>query len=78
MTSQGDQAATDFKAQISEQIKRAMKRRKISQSELARQMRTSRAVVHRMLCPTETAITLTTISKAAVALELTPRIKLVA
>jgi antitoxin HicB len=50
------------------QIARAMKETKVSQAELARRMKTSRAVVHRLLDATDASVTLSTISKAATAL----------
>jgi DNA-binding transcriptional regulator LsrR (DeoR family) len=45
-----------------------MKRQKVSQAELARRMRTSRAVVHRLLMNAgDVGLTLSTMSKAAAA-----------
>ena len=42
--------------------------RKMTQSELARAIRTSRTVVHRLLDPRDTSVTLATLSKASKAL----------
>jgi transcriptional regulator with XRE-family HTH domain len=47
---------------------RAMTRQKMTQAELARAMRTSRTVVHRLLDPRDTSVTLATLSKASKAL----------
>lgn len=69
--------AGQIKKQISGQLKAAMKRGKVSQAELARRMRTSRAVVHRLVQrPTDTSVTLVTIARASVALGRTMRFKL--
>jgi DNA-binding Xre family transcriptional regulator len=50
------------------QLSAAMKRGKVSKAELARRMKTSRAVVHRLLDESDSSVTLATISKAAAAL----------
>ena len=50
------------------QLSVAMKRSKVSKAELARRMKTSRAVVHRLLDESDSSVTLATISKAATAL----------
>ncbi len=50
----------------------------VSQAELARHMRTSRAVVHRLLDATDPSVTLATISKAATALGRSVRVALAA
>lgn len=60
--------ATEFKKSLSEQLIKALKREKVSQSELARRMGTSRAVVHRMLKASDPSITLLTIERAVQAL----------
>lgn len=49
-------------------IQRAMVRRKMTQTGLARAMRTSRTVVYRLLDPTDTSVTLATLAKASKAL----------
>jgi ribosome-binding protein aMBF1 (putative translation factor) len=53
---------------LSEKIERAMAKRNMSQAELARTMRTSRTVIHRLLDPRDTSVTLATLSKASKAL----------
>jgi hypothetical protein len=52
-------------------IKKAMKAKGISPSEMARRMRTSREAVYRLLDPTRTGITLDSLQRAALALGLT-------
>lgn len=59
--------SADFKAQFADGMRKALKKRGLSQSELARRMATSRAVVHRLLKGDDTAITLQTMAKAAAA-----------
>lgn len=49
-------------------IQKAMQARDMTQTELARRMKTSRTVVHRLLDPSDTGVTLTTIAKASKAL----------
>ena len=55
-----------------------MKAQKVSKTEMATRMRTSRMVVNRLLDENDTALTLDTLSKAAAALGCTLRFKLVA
>jgi predicted XRE-type DNA-binding protein len=50
------------------ELAQAMKSAKVSHAELARRMKTSRAVVHRLLNAEDSAVTLATISRAAAAL----------
>lgn len=50
------------------ELQRSMDRTDVTQAELARRMKTSRAVVHRLLDATDSAVTLATISRAATAL----------
>jgi antitoxin HicB len=50
---------------LAAKIERAMVRRNMSQAELARTMRTSRTVMHRLLDPRDTSVTLATLSKAS-------------
>jgi antitoxin HicB len=45
-----------------------MVRQKMTQVELAKAMRTSRTVVHRLLDPHDTSVTLATLAKASKAL----------
>ena len=53
---------------LAAKIEKAMARRKMTQTELAKAMRTSRTVVHRLLDPNDTGVTLATLSKASKAL----------
>ena len=50
------------------QIARLMERRKISKSEMAKKMKTSRAALDRLLDPANASVTLQTMSRAAAAL----------
>jgi len=47
------------------QLRQAMKRRGVSQSRLAKEMRTSRTVINRMLDPRDTGVTLATLTRAS-------------
>lgn len=60
--------ALAIKRDLAADLARALKKANLSQSELARRMRTSRAVVHRLLKAEDPSVTLATISRAAVAL----------
>ena len=60
--------AVAIKRVLAWQIAAAMKDANVTQAELARRMRTSRAVVHRLLDADDPSITLSTISRAASAL----------
>jgi antitoxin HicB len=53
---------------LAAKIERAMARRKMTQTGLARAMRTSRTVVYRLLDPRDTSVTLATLAKASKAL----------
>jgi DNA-binding Xre family transcriptional regulator len=53
---------------LAARIERAMARKKMTQTELAQAMRTSRTVVHRLLDPRDTGVTLATLWKASKAL----------
>jgi len=55
-----------------------MEKANVSQAEMARRMRTSRAVIRRLLDENDPSVTLTTISKAANALGKNLRLKLAA
>jgi antitoxin HicB len=55
-------------------IKQAMKAKRVSPSEMARRMRTSREAVYRLLDPTRTGVTLDSLQRAASALGLTLKI----
>jgi DNA-binding Xre family transcriptional regulator len=56
------------KRPLAAKLERAMAHQKMTQVELARAMRTSRTVVHRLLDPHDTSVTLATLSKASKAL----------
>ena len=60
--------ALGIKRDLASDLQRMLKKDNVSQSELARRMRTSRAVVHRLLKRDDPSVTLATISRAAVAL----------
>jgi antitoxin HicB len=60
--------ARAIKRVLAWQLEKAMKEQGVSQAELARRMKTSRAVVHRLLDASDPSVTLSTISKAAAAL----------
>jgi len=53
---------------LAAKIERAMAKRNLSQAELARTMRTSRTVIHRLLDPRDTSVRLAMLSKASKAL----------
>ncbi|MBI5878082.1 MAG: XRE family transcriptional regulator [Chloroflexi bacterium] len=61
--------AVAAKRVIAFQIAQEMKRRKITKSALASKMKTSRAVLDRLLDPTNTSVTLNTLERAANALD---------
>lgn len=65
-----------IKRVLATELDQAMKAGKVSQAELARRMKTSRAVVHRLLDATDPSVTLSTISKAATALGRSVRVEL--
>jgi antitoxin HicB len=60
------------------EFQQAMLKANITQAEMARRMRTSRAVIRRLLDKNDPSITLSTISKAATALGKNLRLKLAA
>lgn len=68
--------AVAIKRVLAWQIAQAMKDAKMSQAELARKMKTSRAVIHRLLDAGDSSVTLSTISRAAAALGRTVRVQL--
>jgi antitoxin HicB len=63
-----ESTALAIKRVLAWEIERAMKQGRVSQAELARRMKTSRAVVHRLLDGTDPSVTLATINKAATSL----------
>jgi ribosome-binding protein aMBF1 (putative translation factor) len=60
--------ALGIKRHLAGELATALRKQGMSQSELARRMRTSRAVVHRLLKADDPSVTLATLSRAAVAL----------
>ena len=67
----GEKEDIDLRTQkklLAARIEQVMARRKMTKSELAHAMRTSRTVVHRLLDPKDTGVTLATIWKASKAL----------
>lgn len=58
-----------IKAKLAADIAARMKKGKVSQSELARRMKTSRAVVHRLLNAANTSLTLATLASVSTALK---------
>lgn len=64
------------KHQIAVSLSRALRTQRVSQSELARRMRTSRAVVYRLLNANDPSLTITTLSRALAALGLTITLRL--
>jgi predicted XRE-type DNA-binding protein len=60
-----DAESVAAKRVIAFQIAREMERANISQSELARRMKTSRSAIERLLDPANTSVTLSTLERAA-------------
>jgi hypothetical protein len=60
--------ATAIKRVISYQIAQEMKRKKLTKTEMANRMKTSRAALERLLDPDNASITLFTLERAASAL----------
>ena len=65
-----------IKKTLALQLRQAMKRRRVSQSRLAKEMRTSRTVINRMLDPNDTGVTLATLTRASQVLGLRVAIRL--
>jgi antitoxin HicB len=61
--------AAAIKRVIAFQVEQEMKARGISKSEMAGRMKTSRAAVERLLDPANTSVTLSTLGRAASALD---------
>ena len=57
-----------LKTAIAQQIQDVMKKNKLSQASVAKRMRTSRAVLQRLLDPNVTSVTLHTLDRVASAL----------
>ncbi|RIK31139.1 MAG: Fis family transcriptional regulator [Anaerolineae bacterium] len=60
--------ATAIKRVIAYQIAEEMKQRKLSKTEMADKMKTSRAALERLLDPSNSSVTLSTLERAASAL----------
>jgi antitoxin HicB len=65
-----------IKRTVALQLSQAMKRKRVSQSHLAKDMRTSRTLINRMLDPTDTGVTLATLARASQVLGLRLDIRL--
>ena len=70
--------AVAVKRVLAWELQKAMKQARISKAELARRMKTSRAVIHRLLDESDLSVTLATIARAATALGRSVRVKLAA
>jgi len=68
--------AAAMKRVIAWQLAEAMKARRISKTEMARRMHTSRMVVNRLLDVQDTSVTLATLARASVAVGIPMRIEL--
>ena len=68
--------ATAIKRILAYQISREMKRKKLTKTEMANRMRTSRAALERLLDPDNASITLFTLERAASALGKKLRVEL--
>jgi len=70
--------AAALKRAVALKVHDLMKKKKLSKSALAAEMRTSRAAVHRLLDPANTSVTLATLNRAARSLGQKVKIELVA
>lgn len=68
--------AVAIKRVIAFQISREMKRSRLTKSEMARRMRTSRPALDRLLDPRNPSVTLLTLERAATAVGMTLRVEL--
>jgi len=68
--------AAAIKRVIAWQLAEAMKKRRITKTEMAARMRTSRAVVNRLLDEDDTSVTLATLARASVAVGVPLKIEL--
>ncbi|MCZ7583745.1 MAG: helix-turn-helix domain-containing protein [Deltaproteobacteria bacterium] len=69
--------AVALKEAVAWQVRRTMEKEHISKVEMARRMRTSRSALDRLLDPSNTSVTLQTLSRAARAVGRELRIELV-
>jgi antitoxin HicB len=70
--------AVALKRALALKVDDLMKKKKLSKSALAAEMRTSRAAIHRLLDPQNTSVTLATLNRAARSLGQKVKIELVA
>jgi len=73
---QEEVTAAAIKRVIAWQLAEAMKKRRITKTEMAARMRTSRAVVNRLLDEDDTSVTLATLARASVAVGVPLKIEL--
>ena len=66
-----------IKRVLSRQLEAAMKEKRVSRTEMARQMHTSRAALNRLLDPENESVTLSTLRKAATVVGREIRLELV-
>jgi DNA-binding Xre family transcriptional regulator len=69
--------AAALKRAIALKLHDLMKKNRVNKSTMARQMRTSRAAIHRLLDPENTSVTLATLNRAARSLGRKIKIELV-
>lgn len=68
--------AAAIKRVVAYQISQEMKRRKLTKTEMASRMKTSRAALERLLDPTNASVTLSTLERAASVLGKTLKVEL--
>jgi hypothetical protein len=68
--------AVAVKRVIAFQIAQQMKRRKLTKTQMALRMKTSRAALERLLDPTNASVSLATLERAALALDMRLRVEL--
>lgn len=73
---QEEVTAAAIKRVIAWQLAQAMKAKKISKTEMAKRMHTSRMVVNRLLDESDTSVTLATLSRASLAVGVPLRFEL--
>ncbi len=73
---QEEVTAAAIKRVIAWQLAEAMKKRHITKTEMAARMRTSRAVINRLLDEDDTSVTLATLARASVAVGIPLKIEL--
>lgn len=70
-------SASAIKRVVARQVETAMQQKGLSKTEMARRMHTSRAALDRLLDPDNTAVTLSTLQKAAIVVGREIRLELV-